>query len=213
MSSSTPPSALELLRRLENLLRPGTIAAVNHDASRVRVSIGAITTNWLPWFERRAGNVRTWCPPSVGEQCLVLSPGGDLASGTVLVGLDSEAHPAPSASGSLHRTQYPDGAVIDYDHASHSLTANLPGGGTALLIAPGGITLDAPHTRITGECLIEGLLTYTAGMNGLSSGGGAAAVIQGDVQTSGDVVASGISLTGHVHGGVLPGGATTEVPQ
>lgn len=213
MISSPPPTPLELLRRLENLLRPGTISAVDHDGARVRVQSGALLTRWLPWFERRAGNVRTWCPPSVGEQCLVLSPGGDLASGMVLVGLDSEAHPSPSASESLHRTQYPDGAVIDYDHASHSLTATLPGGGTALLIAPGGITLDAPHTRITGECLIEGLLTYTAGMNGLSSGGGAAAVIQGDVQASGDVVASGISLTGHVHGGVLPGGTTTEVPQ
>ena len=29
----------------------------------------------------------------------------------------------------------------------------------------------------------------------------------------GDVVASGISLTGHVHGGVVSGGSTTSGPQ
>lgn len=211
--SEPPISPLELLRRLENLLRPGTIHAVNHGSTLVRVASGDLITNWLPWFERRAGNVRTWCPPSVGEQCLVLSPGGDLASGMVLVGLNSEAHPAPSDSPSMHRTEYPDGAVIDYDHAAHSLTATLPEGGTVTVIAPGGITLDAPNTHITGECLIEGLLTYTAGMHGIGSGGGVAAVIQGEVQTTGDVVAGGIRLQSHVHSGVQGGSSNTGGPQ
>lgn len=134
------------------MLRPGTIAAVDHDGARVRVQSGKLLTRWLPWFERRAGNVRTWCPPSVGEQCLVLSPGGDMSSGMVLVGLDSEANPAPSASGSLHRTQYPDGTVIDYDHVTHSLQVNAPSGSmiqfqvgaTVLSLTPAGMTLVAP---------------------------------------------------------------------
>lgn len=152
MHSSSVPSPLELLRRLENLLRPGTIYAVDHAASRVRVTIGKNTTKWLPWFERRAGNVRTWCPPSVGEQCLVLSPGGDLASGMVLVGLDSDDNPSPSASASLHRTQYPDGTVIDYDHGTHALQVSAPSGSiiqfqvgaTVLSLTPAGMTLVAP---------------------------------------------------------------------
>lgn len=207
-----PITPLELLRRLENLLRSGTIHAVDHASNRVRVASGDIITNWLPWFERRAGNVRTWCPPSKGEQCLVLSPGGDLASGMVLVGLDSDSYPAPADSPTLHRTQYPDGAVIDYDHGAHSLTATLPGDGTATVIAPGGITLDAPTTHITGECLIEGLLTYTAGMHGIAGDGGVAAVIQGQVHTTGDVVAGGISVLTHIHGGVSPGASTSAGP-
>lgn len=37
--------------------------------------------------------------------------------------------------------------------------------------------------------------------------------ISGNVTVSGDVVASGISLTGHVHGGVQSGGSTTSGPQ
>jgi phage baseplate assembly protein V len=152
MSSSSPPSPLELLRRLENLLRAGTIYAVNHNGSRVRVQSGDLRTGWLPWFERRAGNVRTWCPPSVGEQCLVLSPGGDPASGMVLVGLESDENPAPSDSPTLHRTLYPDGTVIDYDHGSHALNVDAPGGSlirlrvgpTVLSLTPEGVTLVAP---------------------------------------------------------------------
>lgn len=38
-------------------------------------------------------------------------------------------------------------------------------------------------------------------------------VINNDVTVSGDVVASGISLVNHVHGGVESGGSTTSAPQ
>jgi phage baseplate assembly protein V len=143
---------IELLRRLENMLRKGTISAVDHDGVLVRVKSGGLLTGWLPWFERRAGNVRSWCPPSVGEQCLVLSPGGEMTNGMVLVGLDSEANPAPSNSPTLHRTQYPDGTVIDYDHGTGALQVDAPGGSlirlrvgpTVLSLTPGGLTLVAP---------------------------------------------------------------------
>jgi len=37
--------------------------------------------------------------------------------------------------------------------------------------------------------------------------------IEGDVTVTGDVIANGISLISHVHGGVTPGGATTSGPQ
>ncbi|MFS4437851.1 phage baseplate assembly protein V [Paracoccaceae bacterium GXU_MW_L88] len=37
--------------------------------------------------------------------------------------------------------------------------------------------------------------------------------ISGDVVVNGDVIASGISLTTHVHGGVMSGGASTGGPQ
>lgn len=142
----------DLLRRLENVLRPGTIAAVDHAAARVRVASGDLLTGWLAWIESRAGNVRTWCPPSVGEQCLVLAPGGDLAAGWVLVGSASEAHPAPSASASLHRTQYPDGSTVDYDHGAGVFHVNAGSGSlirftvgpTVLSLTPAGVVLQAP---------------------------------------------------------------------
>ncbi len=174
----TPIAPLDLLRRLENLLRPGTVQAVDHAAARVRVASGDLLTDWLPWFERRAGTTRSWSPPTIGEQCLLLCPGGELAAGMVLVGLHSDDIPPLSDSPDLHRVEHPDGAVIDYDQAAHVLRATLPAGATVNITAPGGITLDTPLVTVTG-----------------------------------DVVASGISLVGHNHGGVTPGGGQTGVPQ
>ncbi len=230
-------SPIDLLRRLENLLRPGTIHSTDVASSRVRVLSGELLSDWLPWFERRAGDVRSWCPPSAGEQCLLLCPGGEMAAGMVLVGLFSDNIAAPASSASLHRTSYPDGAVIEYDHQAHALVTSLPGGGTASISAPGGVTvntdssvivhaagsvtIDSPTTTITGSCTVQGLLSYQGGMAGSGSAGGSGAAasitgsvkVTGDVNTSGDVTASGISLTGHTHGGVRAGGSSTGAPQ
>jgi len=204
-------SLIELLRRLENLLRQGTIQAVDHDGVRVRVQSGDIRTNWLPWFERRAGSVRSWSPPSVGEQCLVLSPGGDLANGMVLVGLNSDSNPAAANSNTLYRTVFPDDAVVDYDFSTHTLVCTLPAGGSGTVNAPDSITINtkeatinAANTTITGACVVQGLLSFTAGMAG-SGGGGAVASFEGQVESSGDIVASGISLVEHRHPGVIHG--------
>lgn len=137
----------DLQRLLHNLIRVGSIHAVDLSSTPARVRVllsaedetagGQLVTDWRPYFERRAGTTSTWNPPTVGEQCAVISPGGDLAACLVLVGLHSSRNPAPSASPSHHTTRYPDGAVIQYDHAAHALTATLPGGGSATLVAPG----------------------------------------------------------------------------
>lgn len=210
-------SLSDLIRRIESVLRAGTISAVDLANARCRVSSGGLTTDFLPWFVQRAGNVRTWSPPAVGEQCLVLSPGGDTAAGFVLVGLYSTANPAPEATGDAESTTYPDGAVIRYDHAAHALTATLPGGGTAEITAPAGvtvhsdaITLDAPQTTTTGALTVQGLLTFQAGMAGSGTGAGATAVITGGITATEDVSAGGISLMHHTHPG--DSGGTTGAP-
>lgn len=91
----------ELLRLIHNLIRTGTIAEVDHAAARVRVKSGALLTDWLPWIESRAGTSRSWNPPTVGEQVMLFSPGGDPAAGLVLTGLFSNAHPTPANSADL----------------------------------------------------------------------------------------------------------------
>ncbi len=173
----------DLLRRLENLIRLGTIAAVDHAAARCTVSTGGLSVPNLPWLALRAGDSSDWDPPTVGEQCILVAPSGEPALGIALVGLYSQQRPAPSNSATVRRRKYPDGAVIDYDHASHTLSATLPAGGKAQLTAPGGVT-------ILGNVDITGTVTV-----------------------SGDVLASGISLATHKHGGVQTGSGTTAVPK
>lgn len=111
----------ELLRLIHNLIRPGTIAEVDHDAARVRVQAGDLLTDWLPWIEGRAGTTRDWDPPTRGEQVIVFSPGGDPAAGVVLTGIYRQTHPAPSSDPSVIGRWYPDGTRIEYDHEKHRL--------------------------------------------------------------------------------------------
>ena len=164
------------------VLRLGSVTSVDHANATCTVTSGDIHTGDLPWIAQRAGNVRIWSPPSVGEQCLLLAPEGDLAAGLVIVGLYSDACPPPSADPNLTLAEYPDGAIVSYDHVAHRLTATLPAGGSAAIDAPAGIA-------IKGDVTVEGRIT-----------------------ASQDVIAAGISLKSHKHGQVQAGAAQSGEP-
>lgn len=204
----------ELTRIILNLVRKGKISAVDHDAKKCRVKSGELETNWIRWMTLRAGTTRTWNPPTIGEQVILLCPGGDPADGIALCAINDDDTPPPSDSPNKDVTAYPDGAVIEYDHAASALTATLPAGATVLLIAPASVTIktdqatvqaqnvtiDAPQTTCTGKLTVQGRFTYLAGMSGKGgTGGGAAATIEGTVETTEDVIAGGKSLVNHVH--------------
>ena len=136
----------ELARRLENLIRNGTIAEADYPAARVRVKYAEdengndVLTTWLPWSTARAGNDSDWWAPEVGEQVTILSPSGDMALGVVLPSIYQTAHPAPANDPNKRRIVMSDGAVIEYDRATHHLKAELPEGATTELVSTGGIT-------------------------------------------------------------------------
>lgn len=111
-----PESPLEIVRRLENVVRMGTIAAVRHaQHARVRVKTGEVLSDWVPWFTLRAGECREWWPPTPGEQCLLISPGGDLRNGAALLGVYSNAHPQNSELPSEHRITWGNGDYMVHD--------------------------------------------------------------------------------------------------
>lgn len=190
----------DVIRRIENLIRPGVIAEVRHSPLRVRVATGGLLTGWLMVFVPRAGEDREWDPPSVNEQCLVLCPSGNPEQAFALVGLYGEDFPAPDDSPYRHRRAYRDGAVIDYDTKTHALHAVLPEGGTFELVATGG-------SRIVGPVRIEGTLHVT---DAVSTDAGITAAA--DIVSSTDVLASAISLKLHRTSGVTPGNGTSGVP-
>ncbi len=184
-----------LSRLIENMVRFGTIAAVQHVPPRVTVKTGELLTTWLPWVAARAGADVEWDPPTEGEQVLLLSPSGQLANGVVFTGLFSDAIPANGDRAGLHRRTYRDGAVIEYDSIAHHLNVTLPAGGTTNLVSNGGITIDGPITH-KGDYIQTGNQTVT-----------------GKVTVSQDVVAGGISVVKHKHTGVTRGGGSTDGPQ
>jgi phage baseplate assembly protein V len=151
-----------LARLLENLIRFGTIEAVQMQPPRVKVKSGNITTTWLPWLALRAGADREWDPPTIGEQVMLLSPSGNLAQGIALTGLFSDLITANGDREGLHRRTYRDGAVIEYDSIAKHLRATLPG--TAEVTAQGNVSLTtqaALSAMATGDITIKSAANIT----------------------------------------------------
>lgn len=181
----------QLARLIENLIRFGTVAEVQFQPPRVKIRSGGITTAWLPWLALRAGLDRTWNPPTLNEQVVLLSPSGQLANGVALTGLFSDRHPANGDREGLQRCTYRDGAVLEYDAVEHRLRAVLPAGGTVELVCEGGL-------KIFGPIEHEGDYTHQGDYNQTGN-----QKVEGAVETSGDVTAAGISLVEHHHIGNL----------
>ncbi len=166
----------DLARLLENIVRFGTVEAVQMQPPRVQVKSGNITTAWRPWLNLRAGADREWDPPTIGEQVVLLSPSGNLAQGVVLTGLFSDLIPANGARAGLHRRTYRDGAVIEYDSIAKHLRATLPG--TAEVIAEGDIDVTS-NANISAVAL---------GDINLNSGGNITITAAGEVLINGAAV-------------------------
>lgn len=205
-------------RQIGQVVLVGVITDLDEANARVRVDADGLKTDWLPFTAGRAGpGVRDWSAPEVGEQVVVVSPYGDPSQGVVLGSVYQTAHAAPANLKTTHRTEFADGAFIQYDRAGHLYDIDVPAGGaitlrigqTTLKLEDGKTTLttpellvDSPKSTFTGEVTVQGKLTYQAGM----SGTGTAAV------SGGDVTADNISLKNHKTSGVTPGGGTSSVP-
>lgn len=201
-------------RRLENIVRFGTIKTINPSKPipRVIVNLGDIETPEIRCLNIRSGDDTTWDMPSINEECVVISPCGDIGpTSFVLYGFYNDDHPAPSDDLNKKIRMFADGCVIAYDVAAHHLSAVLPSGGTAVLTADGGVTVNG-DTTINGNLQVNG----STAMTGNNTVGGSQ-LVQGSSHSSGtfssdgDVTASGISLTSHTHPG--DSGGTTGGPQ
>jgi len=198
----------DLNRRIESLIRLGTIDQVDHAARKLRVKTGGLLTGWLPWPAEVGRNYRRWRPLRTGTQVVLACPSGDPAQAVIIQILYTSALDAPSTHPDIDLIEFDDGTVIQYDSSSHHLTAHCVGNVTVK--TPTFVKIDSPQTTVTGRLTVQGLLTYQAGMSG-RGGSGAAASIEGNVQiTSGDLTADNISLKQHRH---QADGGITGTPQ
>lgn len=220
----------ELDRRMGNLMRFGTISAVDTANALVKVDVGDLVTDWLPWTVTSAGQNLAWRAPDVGEQVVLVSP-GDPSQGVVLGSVYQNAHPANGNNGKDWRLTFKDGTVVEFDrdgsamnvqvNSAGSLRLNI--GATTLLLEDGKATLttpellvDSPTSTFTGAVNIQGLLTYLAGMTG-SGGSGASLTgpltVTGNVTTTGTLQNNGKNVgSTHTHGGVSSGGSVSGAP-
>ena len=172
---------------LHDMIRYGKVASVDLAAGRCVVATGDIQTQPVRWIEMRAGRTRTWSPPTIGEQVVLLSPAGDIEGAIVLRGVASDAHP-PAGDSVRELIEFSDGTVIAYHPESH-LFELLAGDGRLRLVAKGGIEIEG-SVSIKGDLSIDGRAT-----------------------ASDDVIAAGKSLKGHIHLQVQPGSGVSGKPQ
>jgi phage baseplate assembly protein V len=199
----TQATLTEIQRLLRNVIRVGVVTHVNTADTLCRVQTGGMTTSWLNWLTRRAGRSRDWWAPSIGEQVLILSIGGELDTAFVLPGIYSDDNPAPSVSADAYHVSFPDGAVIEYEPAtgaltvsgiktaditaSESITATVP---LVTVRASTRITLDTPEVVCTNK-LITGTLEVKQG-----------GTMSGNIEHSGGSLSSnGKVLHTHKHPG------------
>lgn len=139
MSVETDFSIAEQTRVAETAIKVGTVSEVNVKNARVRLKIGDLLTNWLPWLTHRAGDDVTWWCPSIGEQMAVFSPSGDLAQAFCVPAIYSDLLPPPLPPEELTAkkviTKFSDGAVFMYDKATHTLSIALPENGKVKILA------------------------------------------------------------------------------
>lgn len=170
-------------RRLENIVRFGTIKTINPSKPipRVIVNLDDIDTPEIRCLNIRSGTDITWDMPSVNEECVVISPCGEISSASfVMYGFYNDEHPAPSDDLNQKIRMFADGCVIAYDISSHHLSAVLPSRGSAKIVA---------------NVEIEGSLHVAK-----------------DITTDADVRAGEISLKKHKTSGVKGGSETSGGP-
>lgn len=212
MSANT--KIAELLRLIRNIIRTGVVTAVKVGRG-CRVQTGDLETDWLPVVTLRAGTARSSWMPSVGEQVVILSVGGELTTAVVLPGLFSDEHNEPTASLTANHVTYPDGAVIEYEPATGALKAT--GIKTAMIDAADSITATSPVVIVNAEENIR-LVTPTvicsdnltcATLNVMKGGEMSGSF----THTGGAFSSNGVVLDKHDHGGVERGGSRTDGPQ
>ena len=191
-----PESPFEILRRLENMVRAGTVEAVRTGRpARCRIRCGGLLTNWIPWVAGRAGGDAgsVWWPPVVGEQVLMFSPGGDLMNAVALPSAYSDRNPQASDNPKMFRMDFGGSGYMSHDAE----------GGLLKMETVGSIVL----------AVMSSSVTITEGSIVLEAGGSKLTISAEGVRGTPDVLAQAISLVNHQHPGVKRGDDKTDKPE
>ncbi|HBV2600619.1 TPA: translation initiation factor IF-2 [Klebsiella pneumoniae] len=168
------------------------IKGVEHDASGAEVSVNLPLLVDVPVIFPRGGGCTLTFPVKEGDECLVIFADRCIdfwwQSGGIQEPVDERMHDLSDAFCIVG----PQSQAKKIGGISTTAAQLRTDDGSAFieLAAGGAVTITSPQITINGPLQVNGEITST-----------------------GDQVAAGISQTGHTHGGVEPGGGSTGVPQ
>ncbi|MGL9688735.1 MAG: phage baseplate assembly protein V [Wolbachia sp.] len=105
----------ELNRKLANIIRVGLVKEIDYEKARVRVRVEEFLTDYLPWITHRAGEDKSWSPPSIDEQVMVLSPFGELSLRVVLPAIYQQKYPSLECRKTAHTFKFQGGTKLSYE--------------------------------------------------------------------------------------------------
>lgn len=131
---------------MSNAFRIGIVSAQNPATAQVRVTFpdrNRLESWWLGVVVPKSQNDKAYWLPDLGEQVICLMDEYD-EDGAVLGALYSTVDTPPVNSADKYHWTMKDGAIFEYDRASHALVVALPANGTLSVSASGAtITINA----------------------------------------------------------------------
>ncbi len=158
----------ELNRLIQNLLRLGTIAQVDHAARKVRVQSGDLLTEWLPMPADIGRNYKRWRPLRTGTQVLIACIGGDPAQAVIVQILYTDALNSPSTDPDVDLIQFDDGSYIEHNHSANTLKLHSAG---EMTLSATQLNIEAPVTQTGGDMTSDGISAQHHVHGGILPGG------------------------------------------
>lgn len=139
----------------DNLIQLGTIIGVDPaNRALVRVQIDDRVTDWIPYAMKASKYIKMWIPPQIGEQVEVHSPYGEgdegVAHGSIY---NKECKEPTGANGFTTIIEWSDGTRVEVDTQAHTIK----------LKSPSEVMIDAPTTHLSGNLIVEGVITDEKG--------------------------------------------------
>lgn len=207
-----------------SMLRIGEVTSIDPASCTCRVTFDdddGLTSFDLPVIQRNTLKNSDYHMPDIGEDVLCVFLASGTEEGFILGSWYAGEVTPPESSGDKRTVRFADGTVLSYDRAAHKLTADVKGDievtltGKADVTAQGAISVEsAEKVVITAPQIV-----LNGAISSYSKTGGSGTMkvtgtmdITGNITGDSDIIASGVSLTKHTHGGVEPGGSSTSSP-
>ncbi|MGE1004223.1 phage baseplate assembly protein V [Ralstonia pseudosolanacearum] len=174
-------------------IKYGTVSASRPGFARVRLpDFDNMRTMWLPIVYPKTQDDQACWTYDTGEQVAVLldARGED---GVILGAVYSSADKPPVSDPNKFSIRFKDGALLEYDRASHMLTVTgvqkmvVKASTEIVLKATAKVTVDTQEGEVTGNWTVGGKLTAKGGLD--ISGDGAK--VSGNIHVDGNVEATG----------------------
>lgn len=166
----------------------GIVSAVDSAKHKVRCKIPALEdleTAWLAYLAPNAGSNQFYCLPDEGELvAILLDAKGE--GGCVLGTIYNTEDPTPVQDQNIWMKKFNNGTQISHNRKT----------GEVMVHTTGQVTVTAATAVVTAQTTINGNTTLNGNLSVLGE-----MDISGSIISGVDVVASGISLTGHTHTG------------